>query len=331
MKKGAVGEGNGGYADANGRSLISLCPSNPKVRRSLVEYYKEMFDALPEADGLYIESADEAGECRCDVCSKPVDEFGSKQFGQAQLSLIQEIMLAIWREHPHAHLAYTIGYSPHVKDPAYYEVVRRMNDPRIEWMEARNSWEMPGPQGRPLPAPFFSRRLMSWKYHEKRKLDEIVKFMNRLGNEGWYGYIANWSPGFDSGSPYNEVPHPTHLLPYVLNYFVYREMTWEPALTLQQMHQRVQQRFFGSEAFEQLGKDLWELREVMREASADAWGLSAGVWGYRGCKPLSAAADGQLQKLEEDIKKARPRASPKTLEGLDLMTRAINDIRKYCK
>jgi hypothetical protein len=97
------------------------------------------------------------------------------------------------------------------------------------------------------------------------------------------------------------------------------------------MRQRVQQRFFGNGASEQLGKDLWELREVMREASADAWGPSSGVWGYHGCKPLTPAADVQLQKLEEDIQKSRADASPKTSEGLDLMTRAINDIRKYCK
>src|SRR5262245_7977311 len=62
MKKAPVGEGNEGYVDANGRSLISLCPSHPKVRESLVAYYKEMFDALPKADGLFIDSADEAGE-----------------------------------------------------------------------------------------------------------------------------------------------------------------------------------------------------------------------------------------------------------------------------
>jgi hypothetical protein len=120
-------------------------------------------------------------------------------------------------------------------------------------------------------------------------------------------------------------------MPYVLNYFVYREMTWQPALTLDQMRQRVQQRFFGNEASEQLGKDLWELREVMREASAGTWGLSSGVWGFVGCKPLTPAAKMQLQRLEEHIKTARAGASPKTLEGLDLMTTAIDDIRKYCK
>jgi hypothetical protein len=331
MKKTPIGEGNERYVDADGRSLISLCPSHPKVRQALVEYYKEMFDALPEADGLFLESADEAGECRCDMCSKPVDDLGSRQFGQAQLSLVQEIMRAIWQDHPHARVAYTIGYSPHTKDTAYYEVVRQMNDPRIEWMEARNSWEMPGPQGRPLPAPCFSRQMMSWKYHEKRRLDEVVEYINRLATEGWYGYIANWAPGFDSGSPYMDVPHPTHLLPYVLNYFVYREMTWEPALTLQQMRQRSQQRFFGEEAAERLGTDLWELREVMREASAGAWELSSGAWGYRGCKPLTPAAKALLQRMEENIKEARAKASPKTSEGLDLMTRAINDIRKHCK
>ena len=64
----------------------SLCPSHPASRQALIEYYNEIFDALPEADGLFIESADEWGNCYCPTCDKKIDDLGSRQFGQSGLS-----------------------------------------------------------------------------------------------------------------------------------------------------------------------------------------------------------------------------------------------------
>ena len=88
-----------------GPKEASLCPSNPKARKAIIDYYQEMFAAIPEADGLFIESADEIGECKCPQCSRPLDDLGSRQFGQAQLSICQEIMSGIWRDHPDAQVS----------------------------------------------------------------------------------------------------------------------------------------------------------------------------------------------------------------------------------
>ncbi len=313
-------------------SEAALCPSNSRVRQALIQYYKEMFDVLPEADGLYIESADEMGECQCNLCRKPVDELGSKQFGQAQLSLVQEIMHGIWQDHPDARLAYTIGYRPHQKDSAYYEVIRQMNDERLEWMEARGSWEFPDPQGKPFPAAYFARKIMGWKYHDTKPLEQIVSDVHRMGREGWYGCISTFSPGFASGSFYRDIPFPTDQLPYLLTHLVHREMTWEPALTIEGIHKRVQRRFFGKEASEDLGKYLWELRELIRTASSKTWAITASrEWGYLGCGQVSPEVLTQMDKIEQRVQQARSGASPKTLAGLDLMTRAINDIRRECR
>ncbi|MFB3906560.1 MAG: hypothetical protein ACE15E_24225 [Acidobacteriota bacterium] len=324
FKRGSVGE------SGEDGSALSLCPSNPEARKALIEYWTEMFDAIPEADGLYIESADEAGGCNCAECSRPVDDFGSKQFGQAQLSLVIEIMNHVWLKHPHARLAYTVGYGPHAKDPAYYEKIRKMNDPRFEWMEARASWEMPGPEGAPWPAPYFSSRMMGWKYHDMRSLEDLVSDIRRMGKEGWYGAISTFSPGFNSGSFYRDIPFPTHLLPYVLTHFLYREMTWEPAITLEEARRRTQARFFGSDAPEYLSQDLWTLREMIRNVSR-VWGLgSDGRWGYTGeCSAKSGDLD-RLDPIARRIEQARSSAGPKGLESLDLMYRAVCDIRAHC-
>jgi hypothetical protein len=102
-------------------------------------------------------------------------------------------------------------------------------------------------------------------------------------------------------------------------------------LTIEELRKRVQRRFFGKEAAIELSKDLWELREVIRAASSKAWGVtSSQEWGYKGCEQVSPEVLVHLGAIEQRIKQARPTASPKTLEGLNLMTRAITDIRSYC-
>ena len=312
FKKGSIGDSGGDD------SRWSLCPSNPKARKALVEYYSEMFEALPGADGLYIESADEAGECQCGECSKAIDKLGSRQFGQSQLSLVLEIMQAIWRKSPQARLAYTIGYSPHKSDPAYYEAIRKMNDPRFEWMEARASWEMPGPDGKPLPARYFSPRIMGWRYNDQRPLDQLVSDLQRMGREGWYGAISTFSPGFSSGSFYRQIPFPTDLLPYVLTHFLHRELTWEPAVSLEEAKRRTQARFFGREAPGYLARDLWSLREMIRNVSHS-----------QNCSAKPGDLDG-LDDITRRVAQLRNGASPKTLEGLDLMARAIQDLKAHC-
>lgn len=291
-----------------GHKEQSLCPSNPKVRQALIAYYAELFDALPEADGLFIESADEAGDCGCSECAKSIDALGSKQFGQSQLSLCQEIMGRVWRDHPHAHLAYTIGYQEHAKDVAYYRLIRQLSkDPRFEWMEARNSWSFPGSDGQLQPASSFSNRVLRWKQYYNKPLEELIAEANRAQREGLYGMAIAFEPGYATGSFYKEVPFPTEILPYALTGFAFREATWEPTLTAEQMRERVQKRFFGADAPKTLGDDLWTLREIIRTRKG---------------------AD-QINAIEMHIKEARMNASPKTSEGLALMTRAVNDIHKY--
>lgn len=299
----------------SGLASGSLCPSNPISRRSLIEYHKEEFDALPEADGMYIELADEWGECECEFCSKPVDEFGSKRFGQSQLSLVQEIALEIWRDHPQARFALTVGYDEHKSDPAFYELVRQMSDPRFEWMEARGSWNFPGPGGRQMPASCFSRQVMRWGQYYALPLEKLVEDANRVAQSAMYGLATAFEPGAASGSFYRDIPFPTDILPYALTGFVWREVTWDPMLTVQQVRERVQKRFFGQEAPSGLGGDLWSLRELIRASSQSG--------------KVTPEQRDELAVIEKRVKSAESGAGPKTLEGLSLMKRAIGDIRKH--
>ncbi len=312
-----------------GDAPMSLCPSHPESRQALVEYYREMFDALPGADGVYIELADEFGECECEVCSRPVDSLGSRQYGQSQLSLVREIARSIWQDHPHARFAFTNGYPEHASDPAFYEGLRQMDDGRFEWMEARGSWEFPGPDGRPAPAPAFSRWQMKWRIWQLEPLAEQVAYAGRLAREGWYGMIADFSPGFASGSLHAPgwgerdsglpavIPFPVDRLPHVLTFFVTREVTWDPLLTVEQVKERVRRRFFSASSPEQLASDLWELREIIRETS----------------KTLTVP-EGRREALEQigaRIRAAEADALPKTRETLRLMQDAVETLQKHIR
>ncbi len=307
-----------GSIDESGQdvSAWALCPADDRAREALVAYYREMFDSLPQADGLYIESADEYGACRCPRCAAPSDAAGGRMFGQYQLSLIRRMMHEIWQRHPHARLCYTIGYGPHRSDAAYYEVVRQLGaDPRIEWMEARGSWNFPAPVGRELPARWFSPRVLRWEYADLRPLETLVSGVWRAAEAGMAGTISTFSPGFASGSFYHDIPFPTDCLPYVLTQYVWRESAWEPAEDVEALRKRVEARFFGRSAPPGAVERLWELREVLRQ-TAD-----------RKLRPDQIAS---LSRIEAFLGDPRESVWPKTREGLQLMRRAVEDIRKVC-
>ena len=300
-----------GPGDASG----SLCPSHPESRAALTEYYVEMFEALPEADGVYIELAEEWGECLCAECAKPIDKLGSKQFGRSLITLAQEIADKIRRKHPHAKFAFTVGYDEHAHDPAFYQTIREMGDEHYEWMEARGRWEFAGPEGKDLPAAHFSRHVMKWKQWYNLPLETLVKEANRAARSEFYGLITSFEPGFASGSFYKSIPFPTDLLPYVLTGFAYREMTWEPTLSLAELKQRVHARFFGREAAKGLTDDLWALREIIRAST--------------GKRPVAEARIQELTRISDAVEAAWPSAGPKTREALELMRTAIADTRKH--
>lgn len=305
----------GTMKQGEGIASYSLCPSNPESRKALIEYYCEMFAALPEADGLYIEMADEWGECVCPLCHKAVDDFGSRQYGQSQITLIQEIARGVWRSHPHARIAITVGYAEHKSDPAYYEVLRQMNDPRFELMEARESWAFAGPGGKEMPGTFLSGHLMHWSQYYAHSLEKLVSDANKVAQAGWYGLITAYEPGAGTGSFYTQIPFDPDILPYALTGFVYREVTWQPTMSLGETKALVQRRFFGAEAPAGLADDLWNLREMIR--------------GLAGAEKLSTERAADLDRIARNADAARPNASPKTLEGLDLIDRAVRDIREH--
>jgi hypothetical protein len=312
-----------GAGDAPG----SLCPSHPESRTALIEYYDEIFDALPEADGLYIEMADEWGECVCPECSKPLDAFGSKQFGKSQLTLAQEIADRIWSKHPHVKFSLTLGYDEHAHDPMFYQMVREMGDEHYEWMEARDRWAFSGPEGKDLPAAHFSGHVLKWKQWYAHPLPLLVDESNRTAREGLHGMINAFEPGFASGSIYTTIPFPLDSLTYLSTWFAFREMTWEPSLSLEELKERSRRRFFGSDGGAELVDDFWALRELMRVAPVEAPWRQGGAASEKGT--LSVEQVSELARIDAAIDAAWPAAGPKSREGMQMMRKTIADLRSH--
>ena len=258
-----------GVPDSAAVGAGGLNPSNAEVRRRHLEYFMEMVDALPEADGLFLEVRDEHGECQCPACQIKLDEYGSKMYGEALISFFQQLADQVWRKHPKMRFCVNVGYKEHEKDVNYYEQIGRMRDERFEWLDCRWAWQFPGPGGENLPASYFTRKAIHWGPFYSRSLKEMIEMTTKASREGYYGYCPAFEPGFATADFFGqEVPYPTDRLPYALTGFAYRELTWEPAEAAKGLEQRVQQRFFGSEAPEGMGKAVMELRDMVIAAES---------------------------------------------------------------
>jgi hypothetical protein len=347
------------------------CPSRPFARAGNREHFLEMYDTWPEADGFMFEIRDEQGECQCDDCRRALDDFGSRAYGQAEITWLQEFAREAWQRNPKLRFCWLIGYAEHARDVAYYDQVRHMSDPRFEWLDTRvgldlkGPWRLPGPGGVPHPLAFFSPRISHWDPFYKLPVEAVLTAARRSADEGLAGYVPAFEPGFGSGSYYfDQVPLPMNILPYCLTGLVYREATWEPALTLDQLKERIRRRYFSPDAPPRVVDDMISLQQFSFDHWQEICLFAKPRIGYSGerverltvagerqrvrsipdAKQRRAEADLLRQKLaklagigadlkrmdaiEATIKQAAPAATPKTREGFALLQRMIDDTRK---
>lgn len=350
------------FPEAADHTGSNLCPSHPVAQKVTLEYLTEMAEVFPEADGYMLEIRDEIRDCLCATCQKPLDAHGSKQFGQSELDLLDKLTQTVWKDHPRARFVWLIGYDNHPSDRLYYERIRRMGrDPRLEWLEVRGSWQLPGADGAPRPLKELSDRVYVWGGgYYAMKPESIQQLVQRIVREGVNGYLPAYEPGFGSACIYGErIPYPVELIPFRLTQFYYRTFTWEPQITPEGLRQRACREFLGDEAPIELADDLLYLREFMREHHVELTCIAPGlirtktltegveqIWAdshmpdkKRQLERLAACVrslqtlargDGDMVRvaqMEQRIAAARPGAPARTMASLDLMQRAIDDIR----
>ncbi|NUQ63877.1 MAG: discoidin domain-containing protein [Pirellulales bacterium] len=341
-----------------------MCPSNPLARKLNREYLLEMLDAFPEADGFFLEIRDEYGPCLCPVCQRRLDERGSRQYGQAELSFLRELTAEVWRRNPEAIFISTVGYgdesnAAHSDDVLFYQGIRQMHDPRLFWLVCRGNWDFPSADGR-QPLRNFSANMLQWTQYYRLSVSDIGQWIRRSQEAGCQGFCPALEPGFCSASWYSEdVPYPVDAIPYAVTRFAYREYCWTPAMSAEALRCRLSKRFFGPDASAHLADDLLGLFDLIRTQSQDQ-GLSGGSPWPRGClaRLIDEAEKGQdkmersetapivprsrlaalaalvqqrapeLDRMEQRLSAAEPGLSARGLETLALMRRALADTRR---
>jgi hypothetical protein len=359
-----------GHPEAAAVKANGLCPSKPYARAANREHFLEMYDTWPEADGFMFEVRDEQGECQCEDCKRPIDALGSRAYGRAEITWLQEFAREAWKRNPRLHFCWLIGYAEHKDDVAYYDEIRRMSDPRFEWLDVRigldlkGAWRLPGPGGAPRPLAFLGPRVAHFDPFYRLPLGDVVTAARRCADEGLSGYVPAFEPGFATASYYaDRIPVPTDALPYCLTGFVYREATWEPALTPAELKERVRRRYLSPEAPARFTDDFIWLHEFSLAYAEEICRYAKPRLGYGGeeippvtvegerrritaitdaavrkvkAKRVSqsfaklAAAGAGLKRMGEidaAMRAADGGASPKTRDGFALMRRMIDDTR----
>ncbi|MHC4676025.1 MAG: alpha-glucuronidase family glycosyl hydrolase [Planctomycetota bacterium] len=273
----------------------ALCPSNPVAQKVTLEYLSEMIEVFPQADGYMLEIRDELGECWGEICQKPLDKRGSKQYGQSELDLLEKLRTTVWAGHPKTKFIWLIGYSPHKEDVLYYERIREMGrDQRMEWLEVRNSWTLPSKDGGRKPLRYFSDRIYHWDQYYRFSGGGIQGHARRTVNEGLNGFLPAYEPGFRSYSIYrtgSTTPFPVRLIPFCLTQFYYREYTWEPGLSRKEVVNRGHRKYFTAEVPVQMVRDLFFLKDFMVEnLTVMLHQIGAGL-GPKGCGLLCTVKD----------------------------------------
>src|SRR5207248_2003383 len=150
----------------------------------------------------------------------------------AEITWLQEFARSAWEKDPRLRFCWLIGYAEHANDAAYYDEIRRMSDPRFEWLDVRvgldleGPWRLPGPGGRPHPLAFFGPRVAHWDPFYRLPIDQVLTAARRSAGEGLAGYVPAFEPGFSTASYYSDhIPLPVNALPYCLTGFAYREAT----------------------------------------------------------------------------------------------------------
>jgi hypothetical protein len=336
-------------------STGGMCPSNALARKLNLDYLTEMYDAFPDAEGLFLEIRDEYGDCQCARCKAPAPQGGT-QYAQSELSFLRELTEAVWRKHPRAKFVWCIGYSDnvHAADKAYYEqLTRAFGDPRFQWLEVRNNWTLPAADGRMRPLRWFSPNVISWSKPYCETTDEVQRWLQESNRQRLLGAAAAFEPGFSSASYYcSEVPFPMEAIPYAISRFAYRTYSWEPNLTRAVFRERLHRKFFTPEIAAVLADDVLWLYDFIRSSSAiaangserglvvrnlavleaaDFAALSAEkkasqVNWLRKVMTLCAEAEPRLKAIDARLAAQQP-ASARSERGLAVIRRSIEDIR----
>ncbi|MDO8683675.1 MAG: hypothetical protein Q7N50_09360 [Armatimonadota bacterium] len=270
------------YPETKAVECGGMCPSNELAGKINLEYGMEMLERYPEADGFFLEMRDEYGPCLCDKCQEQLDEYGSKRYGQSEISWLKEFTTELWKRKSDAEISVTIGYrekGSHTNDPMYYEAIKAMEDPRVWWMAVRDNYELPGAGGKSYPLSYFSRHMLHWQQYYSSTPQQIGEWIAKAHKTGAIGACPAFEPGFNSYSFYSyDVPFPVNTLPYRVTRFAFQQYCKNPQLSFDEFKGRLLGAFFEPGADPIYADDMLYLAELIQTACGDRSALLSRAW-----------------------------------------------------
>ena len=194
-----------------------------------IEYYREMVDLFPEADGIYLEPAGE-------VKDVPESEW------RKRTDALDRLTTQVWEKHPNFEFAIAVGKR---NDPGYLRALHAIDQKRIYWWWC---W------GHPVTDKALEAHPLMLRWHTSPQYG--LSQPPTRAETALTGHATSYDPGQGFGNPWNgqgrfvnERPrefHP-HTIPYFANEYRYREGAWNVDITHQQFSERLGRRLFDAD------------------------------------------------------------------------------------
>ncbi len=198
-----------------------------------IQYYLDLLDLLPDAEGIYLEPAGEG---------RDTDE----KTWQVRTEAFQRMARTIWKKRPEFEFAIAIGQ---FNSKAYRRVMHDTDDNRIYWWWC---W------GDPIRDKALAEHPLVLRWHT------IVQMSNyhgstdppRPGETALTGFATSYDPGQGFGNPWNGWGalgvknarnfHP-RTLPFFSHQYRFRERCWNLNLTDEEFASRLSRRLFDAD------------------------------------------------------------------------------------
>jgi hypothetical protein len=265
-----------------------------------VQYYLDMLELLPGAEGIYLEPAGEGREVAEPVWRPRVEAF-------------RRLAKEIWRDRPEFEFAVAIGK---YNTAPYRKAMSDIDRERVHWWWC---W------GDPIQDQALAEYPLVLRWHTTFRMT------------GWHGstlppqpnetplrgFATSYEPGMGFGNPWSGrgygigtgVSHPRefhpHTIPYFAHQYRFRERCWDVNMTEEQFEVRLSRRLFDAD---------------MPEAAIEHYMALS-----RLCATPDEATEEVLQPMEGLLEHYDGRGTPRNRDTLARMREAVEGFRQVRK
>lgn len=198
-----------------------------------IQYYLDLLDLLPGAEGVYLEPVGEGSDAKEEVWRE-------------QAAGIRRLAEAAWTKRPNLEFAIAIGK---FNSPEYRKLVHEIDDKRLFWWWC---W------GDPLQQNALAEHPLVLRWHTIVRMSDFhgSREAPRPEERSLTGFATSYDPGQGFGNPWNgwaklgtdqrRDVHP-HTLPLFHHQYLFRERCWHPEISDEEFSRRLARRLFDAD------------------------------------------------------------------------------------